>query len=370
VPTIALGLLLTLLAPGSAAADEEPVLGKSADESAAKVDVETGSRESEEPADADALPGAGDQEPAKGPPEPSEQRDPVNVETPAFPGYRVRDAFRIRLRSEFRPSAGFDDFDLDLYQPSIRLRVTAPLSQRAVLQFTGRFLSSLYEFDGVTDFFDRGPASGDVFDDFFRADLSLQAGFRINESGGLLVEGERWSLLAELSGGSRWEEGAFAEALTGGGAVALGYEIEDLLRVAAGVGVENCLDRSGVTVSPIVDLRWKVTDRFTLRNRGQGVQLEYELSPRFEVMLMGFYDSDGFLLDRRPGLPNDLTFRDRVVKTGAGFEWKISRRFRLNLEAGAVAWRDVRVESADLGTLSKERGDPSPYFDIRFEVRP
>ena len=117
-------------------------------------------------------------------------------------------------------------------------------------------------------------------------------------------------------------------------------------------------------------LRWNVTDRFTVRNRGRGLQLEYSLTPRFELFTAGFFDGDKFRLDSRPGLPDDLTFRDESVQAGAGFEWKISRHFRLNIEAGAVAWRELRVKSRNRGTLSKERGDPSAYIDFRFEVRP
>jgi hypothetical protein len=351
------GLALLLLASASPRAEEPAAAPVPAAEGEA-AEPEGGASPADEPA------------PEPQPRKPVEQPDLVNLETPAFPGYRVRDAFRIRLGSGFLPAAGFDHFDADLYQPSVRVRATAPLSKRSVLQLTARFLASLYAFDGVTDFFGTGPTSGDPFDDFFRASLVLQGGFRLNESRSLFVEGEKWSLLGVAFGRSRWEEGAFGDALTGGGTLALGYEIEDRLRVALGVTVESRLDRGGARVGPALDLRWHVTDRFTVRNRGRGLQLEYELTPRFEVLLAAFYDSDKYLLDRRPGLPNDLTFRDQRVQAGAGFEWKLSRHFRMNLEAGAVAWRELRVRSVDDGNLSREKGDPSAYLGVRFEVRP
>jgi hypothetical protein len=354
-----IGLGLLLLATDSSRAGEEP---------AAAAPGSAGEVESGEPEPAGAPAGepAAEPEPRKR----VEQRELVNLEKPAFPGSRVRDAFRIRMESNFLPAAGFDHFDADLYQPSVRLRITAPLSERAVLRLTGRFQASLYGFDGTTDFLGTGPSSGDPFDDFFRGSLALQGGFRLNRNRGLFVEDEKWSLLGVAFGRSRWEQGAFADALTGGGALALGYEIEDLIRLALGVRVESRLDRSGAKVSPAVDLRWNVTDLFTVRNRGRGVQLEYRLTPRFELLLTGFYEGDKFLLDRRPGLPNDLTFRDERVQAGAGFEWKISRYFRMNLEAGAVAWRKLRVRSRGDGSLSSEKGDPSAYLDVRFELRP
>jgi len=304
---------------------------------------------------------------------PSGTYDTVNLETPVFPSatpYRIRDAFRLRLESRFLPSAGFDGFDADLYQPSLRFRATAPLSKRAVLQLTARFSASLYDFDGRTSFFGVAAGPSDPFDDFFRASLSLQGGFRINEKRWLFVEKEMWSILARAVGGSSWEEGAFGEGLVGAGSLALGYEIDDLIRVAVGVNISSRIDRSGVKLGPVVDLRWNVTDRFTVRNRGRGLQLEYALTPKLEFFTAGFFDGDRFRLDSRPGLPDDLTFRDESVQAGAGFEWKISKHFRLNFEAGAVAWRRLRVKSRSLGDLSKETGDPSAYVDVRFEMRP
>jgi hypothetical protein len=299
--------------------------------------------------------------------------DPANVETPAYPSaaqYRIRDTFRLRVQSRFLPAASFDGFDADLYQPSLRFRATAPLSKRAVLQLTVRFAPSIYDFDGSTNFFGSGPSNADPFDDFFRTQLSLQGGFPINEHRGLFVEEEIWSVLGRAFVGSNWEDGAFGDGLTGGGSLALGYEIDDLIRVAVGVNIKSRIDRSGVKIGPILDLRWNVTDRFTVRNRGEGLQLEYALLPGLELFMAGFFDGQKFRLDSRPGLSDDLTFRDKSVQAGAGFEWRISKHFRLNFEAGAVAWREMRVRSHAMGTLSKERGDPSAYFDLRFELRP
>ncbi|MDJ0846980.1 MAG: DUF6268 family outer membrane beta-barrel protein [Myxococcota bacterium] len=299
---------------------------------------------------------------------PKERIETTNLEDPAFPTPRIRDAFRIRLQSRFLPAGAFDDFDVDLVRPELRLRVTAPLSKRAVLQFTGRFGTSLYDFDEGGDLL--GTGSFDSLSDFYQASLGLQGGFRLNESRSLFVEGEMWSVLAAVRARSRWEKGAFADAITVNGAIALGYEIDNVIRIGIGVQLGSRLDRGGVRISPVANLKWDVTDRFTVRNRGQGLQLEYRLNKRFELFATGFLESDRFLLDDRPGKPGDLTFRDRTVLTGLGFEWRISKHFRVNVEGGAVAWREIRVRSRDVGTFFKEQGEPGAYFDVRFEVRP
>lgn len=330
--------------------------------------AETPSEEASETAGREASSGDPEQEEHQEPP--TEPFDTVNLETPAYPGHRVGEAFRIRVQSRFVPAAAFDGFDADLYQPSLRLRVTAPLSKRAVFQFTGRLAASFYDFDGVTDFFGQGPSNDEPFADFLSSSLALQAGFRLNEKRRLFVEGERWSLLAGVFGGTRSELGAFSDGLSGGGALGVGYEIEDVVRVSLGVNVASRIGRSGLAVRPLADLRWNVTDRFTVRNRGRGLQLEYGLTPRLELFAAGFYQGARYHLDQRLGLPDDMVFEDRAVHAGTGVEWKISRHFRLNLEVGAVAWRRLRIRSHDEGTLFKETGDPSAYFDIRFELRP
>ena len=315
---------------------------------------------------------SGETEPGEAEPKPPEQVGPdtSNLETPVFPDYDLGDAFRIRLQSRFLPATDFDDFDTDLHQPSLRLQATLPLSKRAVLQLSGRFAASFYDFDGTSDFLGGGTPMPYPFDDLFRSSLSLQGAFALNESGHLFVEGETWSLLANAFGRSRWESGSFSDGLTGGAAVALGYEIEKWIRIGLGVSVQSRFDRSGASIGPILDVRWKITDDLTLRNRGRGAQLEYDLLRGFEIFVAGFIESDRYRLGRRAGLPDDLSFRDEAVQVGAGFEWKLSSHLRLNAEAGAAVKRTLRVRSHELGTLWEEEGDPAAYLEFRLEVRP
>jgi len=297
--------------------------------------------------------------------------DTTNLDTPVFPtGYRIGDAFRIRLQTRFLPAANFDDFDVDLYEPSLRVQATLPLSKRVVLQLTGRFGAAIYDVDGTSDFLGTGRPSAYPFDDFLGSSLALQAAGLLNRDGHLFVEGEKWSILANVFGRSEWEIGSFTEGLRGGGTLALGYEIEKLIRIAVGVGLQSSDDGGGLGVDPALTLRWNVTDRITLRNRGRGLQVEYRLNRELEIFAAGFVESTKARLGRRAGLPNDLSFRDQAVQAGLGFEWKMSQYLRMNAEAGVVAKRTLRVKSRELGTLWKEHGDPSAYLEFRLELRP
>ena len=106
------------------------------------------------------------------------------------------------------------------------------------------------------------------------------------------------------------------------------------------------------------------------RDRGFGVQLEYRLTPAFELFASGFCETDQYHLDEITPALDDVTFRDRQFLTGGGFEWKLSRRVRIKTEAGYVVDRKLRIRSDDFGTLASERASGSSYFEVRFEVRP
>jgi len=321
------------------------------------------------PAAEEALEGAAGNPAATQQPRPDpEPFETANLEDPVFPSPRVADALRLRIESRFLPGATFDSFDADLYRPALRLRATAPLWKRGAVQLTARFGTSLYELDGedgvLTTY-----ASGGV-DDFYTTSLDLQVGMRVNDGRSLFVAEEIWSILAAGEVRSSWESGAFDDGLVGRGGLALGYEILDVFRIAVGAELGSRIDGSGIRIGPVATFRWNVTDRFTVRSRGIGLQLEYALTPRFEVFVTGLRESDTFRLERRPGFPDDLTFRDEAVLAGVGFEWKVSKHVRLNVEGGAVPWRKLRVKSRDRGDLFEEKADPGPYFEVRLEMRP
>jgi hypothetical protein len=169
--------------------------------------------------------------------------------------------------------------------------------------------------------------------------------------------------------GSRWEDSDFHSGASAGFAVGVGYEIPDVLRIAVGVSLQTPLNRADFDASPFVAVRWRPVDRVTVRSRELGVQIEFDVSPQLESFVTGFRSSDRFRLSNRLGVLDDLSFRDRYVRLGAGFNWKIESWLRLGLEGGALVDRSLRVSDQDLGTLLSRRPDTSGYFTLRFELR-
>ena len=291
-------------------------------------------------------------------------------EEPVPPVVLMREAVRVRLESEFIPEAGLDadDSDVSLIKPGVRGRIRVPIGRRASSQLRGAFSSSRYDVDGAPGLFADCP-SCPVPDEFYSASLAAEAALLLNPGGHLLFEGERWGLLGGGFGRARWEPGAFDDSLTGGGEVGIGYELPDRLRAAIGVRVETALDGGTPSISPSGTFRWDVTHELRLRNRGFGLQLELR-ERRFEVFLAGYRASDSFLFHSRSGAPTDMVFKDHQWLTGAGVEWKLFRRLRVVAEAGAVVERELSLRARGEGTLTKITGDPSPYANLRLELRP
>jgi hypothetical protein len=300
---------------------------------------------------------------AAGPPEESGE-----VDEPTFPRVLGREALRIWLESRFEPDADFGEAELGLAKPGARGRLRMPVSSRASVQLSGGFAANLYDADGKSQLF-AGCPECPAPDEFYASSLGLQAALLLNDDWHLIGE-DAFALLGEAFGRARWEPGAFDDSLTGGGALGLGYELPDKLRIAVGVRVESALDGGSPAISPSGTFRWDVTPWLRLRNRGFGAQLELRPIRRLEVFAAGFRASDRFRLHSRSGLADDAVFRDRQWLVGGGIQLKLHRMLRLVAEGGAIVDRQISLRARGEGTLDTTGGDPSPYAELRIEIRP
>ncbi len=299
------------------------------------------------------------------------------LDTPPFPGLDITDALRIRLETLTAPDTSIGSGHVAVVRPELGVRATWPVNDRTVLRVATRLAQAGYRFRGNV----WGPAiavpSGLALDgdrligdlDLHAARLSLEGAHRLSENTNWLAKGEQWSMIGSAFFGSRWEDGDFHSGLDGGGAIGVGYEIPDRLRTAFGISLRTRLDEAELDLDPLFTLRWRPVERFTVRTRELGLQLEYVIDPALEVYLTGFRSTDGYRLrDRRP--LGDLIFRDRHVRAGAGFDLTLASWLHFELEVGAILERRLRVREDDRGTLLSRRADPSAYFEVRFDVRP
>jgi hypothetical protein len=164
---------------------------------------------------------------------------------PVFPATRQLDAIDLRIQSRFVPNADFGRSDVSLYQPSLRLRLTSPLNDRAVVRLVVQGGSRQYDFDGAIGLLAPGFSTRESADEFYATAMSFQGALLLHEGRLLFSAAERWSLLASADGKFAWGVGAFADSGTGSGSVAVACRIPRRVRVAIGVSVGSSLDSSG-----------------------------------------------------------------------------------------------------------------------------
>jgi hypothetical protein len=300
------------------------------------------------------------------------------IEPPPFPGPDIGDAFRIQAETFAAPDASIGSGHVSVVRPEFGLRATWPVNDRLVLRIVTRAAESRYRFRGdvwgatvahpLGPFPDADQLIGDRLD-LHAARVAFEGAYRLSDDTRWFADTEQWAVLGSANIGSRWEDGAFDSGLAAGGALGLGYEIPKVFRVALGVSLGTPLNNAELDAAPFFSLRWRPIERVTVRTRELGLQVEVDLTPSFEAYLTGFRSSDGYRLRDRFGPLGDLSFRDRQVRLGVGFDWSLVDWLRLGLEAGALTDRSLRVREEDLGTLMSRRADSSAYFEVRFEVR-
>lgn len=302
--------------------------------------------------------------------------DQTILEAPALSEIPITKGIRIRFPTLFAPDASIGSGEVSLVRPEFNLRGTLPVSDVAALRMTLRLSEHRYRFDGDV----WGPPAqlppsvgldpdewiGDL--DLHSAQLRFEGAVRLSNDTHWLAKNEEWGAIGALFIGSRWENDRFHSGLGAGGGIGIGYELPDRLRLALGVTLKTPLDDADIDVGPLVSLRWRPVDRFTLRTRELGLQAEYVVTPVLEVFIAGFRSSDRFRLADRDPL-GDLSFLDRQIRVGAGFEWRLANWLRLVAEGGSIVHRRIRITEEDLGTLISRSGDPSGYCEVTLELR-
>lgn len=306
--------------------------------------------------------------------EPIERRDtngtePVVVDDPAFPAPVPKKPVQLYTGTFYAPPTDFNGVDLGLVRVNLRGRARIPIDDTINFQVLADFRANLYDADSHAALF-ADCADCPTPDELYSGALAAQVGVLLNRDRHLFRAGERWAALGSLYGRARWEPGAFEQSLTPGLLLGIGYQLPGSLSIALAGRVEESLDGDGVRLKPSGNLRWDFAPQWRLRNRGLGLQLEYEPTDRIEVFVAGFRMVDRYLLEDRRGLTSAPTFRDRQVLVGGGLTYEISRTVELTGEAGAIVDRRLSVDTRDDGRLDSTDGDLSPYVAIRAEIRP
>jgi hypothetical protein len=278
---------------------------------------------------------------------------------------------RLKLANRFIGMADFGSFEANSYQPEGRLALTVPVAENAGVRLlaTGRVI--LYDFDGASDLTGESPGSEDPFGSLNSWTLRLQGAYLLDEDATLFSDEERWSIVGDVFGKARWESGSdISDALSMGGSLALGYKLGERLEVAAGLSIGSRLTKSGVGISPLIEVDWRINDDWRLRSYGLGLQVERSLTESLSLFARARLEGTSYRLEDRGGTLGKGRIQVRQLPAGLGLRWNLARRFRLTATLGAVAYHRLRVKNEDDDIIGTATADPSPYVTVRFDLRP
>lgn len=277
---------------------------------------------------------------------------------------------RVYSGSDFTIGSDFDEFDATTYEPNGRVKVTLPVARNAALRLIGRGSAQLTDFDDVSTTLFGTPETSDPYGNLYRTSFQLQLGVRPDWSG-LFSDEERWSLLGEGRVGARWEAGAsFGRAITGGGAIGVGYQIGDWLEILVGAGVSTRILKSGVSIVPVFEADWRFAERWRLRTRGQGVQLEYDIDDDLTVFTGAQRRSRSYLTEDRSWLGGEGRLKQRSLPVTLGVRWDVSETVELTFVGGAVLKQELRAQNEHRDDVGHVRAGPTPFLGITVELRP
>jgi hypothetical protein len=272
--------------------------------------------------------------------------------------------------SDFVIGSDFGEFEATSYEPGGRVKVTLPVAENAAIRMVVRGSTRLTDFDDVsTDLFG-APTTGDPFDNLYSTSFELQGGLRPGWSG-LFSEEERWTLVGEGRARANWEDGAsFGSSITAGGALGVGYQIGDWLEIMVGAGASSRVVDGGISFSPVFEVDWRFAERWRLRSRGVGVQLEYDIDDALTVFASAQRQSRSYLTADRMALGGEGRLRNRSLPVSLGLRWDVSPHVEVTLVGGAMLRQEMRTQNDHGDDVGHVRAGPAPFVGITFELRP
>ena len=261
-----------------------------------------------------------------------------------------------------------EQFDADLdtqgsYSVStllLRASVAQPISRKTILGLSVSYDLHDYEFsdDVVLE-------SASPWDRVHGLNLSLPVIRRANE---------KWTMLVSPSIGSYGASGAaFSDTVTWGVVFAATYAFQPDRKLGFGAGV---FDRIGQTRGfPFISIDWRLTERWRLTNPltvgptgPAGLELAYEIGPKWELGAGGAYRNIRFRLDERDLEPNGIG-EQRGIVTFARLMHTFSPKLSLVVYTGLILDGELRIENEDAQQRRTVDHDSAPLLAISLSGR-
>jgi hypothetical protein len=124
-------------------------------------------------------------------------------------------------------------------------------------------------------------------------------------------------------------------------------------------------------VIPAIGVYWKVSDQWVINGVAPRPQLQYIVSDKLTLFVGADLQTETFRVDNQfgtsRGIPklNDAILNFWEIRGGAGFTWAVTNAIKLDLEGGAVPYRQFDFNRADFNMSSTSW---SPYISLRLSA--
>lgn len=169
------------------------------------------------------------------------------------------------------------------------------------------------------------------------------------------------------------ETGARRNGLTAGASAILRWQISDVFRIGAGIGVISKLEDSSETF-PIVVVDWALSSSLTLRTEGNWSQggraaLSWGPNKAIRATLSAGYERNRFRLDDN-GSAADKNGVGEItsVPVEIGLRFRLYEDAHFDFRVGVGFGGRLRVENSRGGKLYSEPFDPAPRIGATFTL--
>ena len=293
--------------------------------------------------------------------QPATQPDTRNQPDPQSPPAEITETRKapshsVTIGGSYADTADFDSDAGDLQIARLRaaVDVTFDLGPRRSLTLGLGSERSWYDFTGATTL----DASGDPFGNVSDTELFLRYLAPINDT---------TSYFAIASVGIAAEDGAdISDSFVYAGGLGFSTKASDTFTWGIGVLVRTQLEDDALVI-PIPQIRWAISDRWTLESQRAGLRLGYAHSDSLTYGLQGEFASRSFRLKDDGPIPDGMA-TDRRVPLSFFAEYKPSDSITIGANVGASVYSNIELIDSAGNDIADDDLDASVFFGLNARI--
>lgn len=254
-----------------------------------------------------------------------------------------------------------DDGDVQVWRAGAGVSGTYAVSDALSLRIGFDSERSWYDWGGLSDLI---PGAG--------SEGPLEEASTYSVSAMLLgrVPDTRFGWFAGASLIASFEDGAdIGDALYGGFTGGVTYQVNERLRIGAGLSLSTEIEDDDVFIVPFPVVEYRINDRWRVGTEDRGFVLGFTPAEALEFRLLAGFERRQYRLEDDGGAYDDGVFIDSRVPVAFGLTYRPSRRFELSAVAGASVWTEFEILDSEGDEIEEPDVDPGFFAGVEVRVR-